>query len=464
MTLAILTFGVAYLLLVDGHYRRAAVVFTAVVFMLLVGVLTLTEAWAAVNWYVIGTFIGMLVLSDLFLASRMPIALAGWIARRTRSVAGAALGLAVLASALSLVLENVSVVLILAPIALALAKAFDTRAAPFLIGVALSSNLQAAALLIGDPPAMILGTYAGLSFNDFFWYHGHPGIFFAVECGAIASLWMLWRLFRKQSRPAPNVPYEAPRSIVPTLLLFGMVATLIVVSLTGRSSPMVTTWVILASAAIGWFWHIARRTDDSRDGGGVLQHLFFHRLPVLEEDGVERPLSRISRQFLSARERFGGEHRLLRALDWETVIFLACVFVLVEALAKTGVLVVLAGWFASVSGGSALQAYIILVIFAVTVSAFIDNVPFIVAMLPVASEVAVGLGIDPFPLYAGLLIGASVGGNITPIGASANIVAFRWINERTEEKLSFWGFVRYGLPFTITAVIVASTAGWILWN
>ncbi|MDO8598557.1 MAG: SLC13 family permease, partial [bacterium] len=197
MILAVITFIATYALLIDGYYRRTLVVLFAAFFLLLTGVLTPLTALRAIDWNVMAIFIGMLILADLFLHSRMPAVLAAKLAARTKTVGMAVLGMCVLASILSMFLENVAVVLVLAPIALALAKQLETRAAPFLIGIALSSNLQGTATLVGDPPSMILGAFANLTFNDFFWYHGRPGIFFAVQVGAIASFAMLWWLFRK---------------------------------------------------------------------------------------------------------------------------------------------------------------------------------------------------------------------------------------------------------------------------
>ncbi|MDO8598885.1 MAG: SLC13 family permease, partial [bacterium] len=140
MILAITTFIATYALLIDGYYRRTLVVLFAAFFLLLTGVLTPIAALRAIDWNVMAIFIGMLILADLFLHSRMPAVLAAKLAARTKTVGMAVLGMCVLASILSMFLENVAVVLVLAPIALALAKQLETRAAPFLIGIALSAN------------------------------------------------------------------------------------------------------------------------------------------------------------------------------------------------------------------------------------------------------------------------------------------------------------------------------------
>lgn len=434
MALAITTFIATYVLLIDGYYRRTAVVLFAAAFLLLVGVLTPLQALNAIDWNVMGIFFGMLVIADLFLASRMPAVLAAKLASRTKTVGAAVLGMCVLASALSAFLENVAVVLILAPIALALAQQLKTRATPFLIGIALSSNLQGTATLVGDPPSMILGTFANLTFNDFFWYQGRPGIFFAVQAGAVFSFAMLWVLFRKFRATIGEIPTERPRSHVPSALLVGVIVALAVISFTVHDFPYASGLTVLLFALVGWLWHLV--TAQPHEGVGAR----------------------------TLRERLRPGHELLRQLDWETTLFLVGIFVVVGSLSATGAIAAFTEWFQSIVGGSVGRAYVLIVIVSVALSAFIDNVPFVLAMLPVAQGVAAHLGIAPFPLYAGLLIGASVGGNITPIGASANIVAYRWIEERAKEPITFLGYVRYGLPFTLVAVAAAATFGWFVWG
>lgn len=447
MPLAIATFLATYALLVDGYYRRTVVVCIAAGFLLLTGVLTPAAALAAIDWNVMAIFFGMLLLADLFLHSRMPAVLAAALATRTKTVGTAILGMCVLASVLSMFLENVAVVLVLAPIALALAKQLHARAAPFLIGIALSSNLQGTATLVGDPPSMLLGTFAGLTFNDFFWYQGRPGIFFAVQVGAIASFAMLWAIFRKFRAPIADVPHDHARSLVPSALLVGVIVALAVVSFTAHGFPYASGLTVLAFAFVGWVWYKATiRT-------GLATH----------SRGGEPTLTRLAERFRDFRERFAPPHRLIRRADWETTLFLLGIFILVGALTATGAIAAFTIWFQGVVGDSPLRAYVLIVVVSVALSAFIDNVPYVLAMLPVAAGVAAGIGIPPFPLYAALLIAASVGGNITPIGASANIIAYRWIEEKAKEPITFLGYVQYGLPFTIVAVGAAVVFGWFAW-
>lgn len=141
---------------------------------------------------------------------------------------------------------------------------------------------------------------------------------------------------------------------------------------------------------------------------------------------------------------------LIRRYDWETTFFLAGIFVLVGALSEVGLINDLARKIGSITGPDPFLNYTLIVWFSVVVSAFIDNVPYITAMLPVMDILGNSLNISPYLLAYGLLIGSCLGGNITSIGASANIVSVG-ILRREGHPVSFWGFAKIGLPFTIAA-------------
>jgi Na+/H+ antiporter NhaD/arsenite permease-like protein len=150
-------------------------------------------------------------------------------------------------------------------------------------------------------------------------------------------------------------------------------------------------------------------------------------------------------------------------MDWSTALFIIAVFMLVDSLTQTGAIGDLAGMIAGFTGTSMLTAFIVIVVLSVVLSAFVDNVPFIVAMLPVTQLVAEHVGGSPFVLYFGLLIGASVGGNITPIGATANIVGVGMLKHKGYNT-SFWDFVKIGLPFTIVATVFSAGFIWLMFG
>jgi Na+/H+ antiporter NhaD/arsenite permease-like protein len=159
----------------------------------------------------------------------------------------------------------------------------------------------------------------------------------------------------------------------------------------------------------------------------------------------------------------GGVRATLKALDWDTTFFLMGVFILVGAMTHTGWIDRTAEFLSSLIGSNVFFGYTLLVFVAVFVSAFVDNVPFLAAMLPVAMSMAARLGIQPSLFLFGLLIGASLGGNITPIGASANIVACGLL-KKEGYKVGFGQFAKMGLPFTLAAVIAAYLFVWFVWG
>ena len=256
------------------------------------------------------------------------------------------------------------------------------------------------------------------------------------------------------------IPEERPRTYVPAALLVGVIVALAVISFTVHDFPYASGLTVLTFALIGWLWHLITEQPH-----GASKNFSPSIAVEGEREGeASMALSKIARRFRTLRERLRPGHELLRQLDWETTLFLVGIFVIVGSLSATGAIAAFTDWFSGIVGASPLRAYVLIVAASIALSAFIDNVPFVLAMLPVAQGVAASIGIQPFLLYAGLLIGASVGGNITPIGASANIVAYRWIEERAKEPITFLGYVRYGLPFTLIAVGAAAVFGWYVWS
>ena len=156
-----------------------------------------------------------------------------------------------------------------------------------------------------------------------------------------------------------------------------------------------------------------------------------------------------------------------RALDYDTLLLLFSLFILLEGVSKAGVIDAAARLFHSAAGDEPLRLYLLLVAASVGLSAFIDNIPYVAAMLPVVQGVAAlmngGAGIEPELFYFGLLTGATLGGNLTPIGASANIAAIG-ILRKNGERVRTSDFLRIGVPFTLAAVLVGAGSLWLFWG
>ena len=420
-TATLVIFVATYVAIVAAHKWKLPIVLGACALVLLwPGLMSVPAALRAVNWNVVMLYFGMLLVTETLVISGAPKVLAEKLIRHGASARFVIVLVCLLSGLISSVVENVAVVLIVAPIALAAAKRLKVSPVPILVGIAVSSNLQGAATMIGDPPSMLLAGALNMNFNDFFWYLGRPSVFFAVELGAVAATLVLWFIFRKHEGQAPPQEGHKLQSAVPVALLVLLIVGLACssVALPGWTSATgVIPVVIGAASALWWIRH--------------------HR----------------------ARRFF----RQLWQLDWGTGLFIIGIFVLVGSVIENGLVERFVEVLAGLSGQGVFVAFSLLVWGSVAGSAFIDNVPFVAAMLPVCAGLAQKLGVPPELFAFGMVIGASVGGNITPIGASANIVACG-IAKREGYHVSFREFAAIGLPFTIAGVAAAYLFLWWFWR
>jgi len=388
------------------------------------GVESARRVFLLINWDVMGIFAGVLFVAEFFILSRVPVVISDWLVDRSRSVSQAMLFICGLSSFVSIWVENVATVLIVAPLALQVSRRLKLSPVPFLIGIAITSNLQGTATLVGDPPSMILAGEMKLNFNDFFFFRGKPGIFFAVQIGAVFSFLVLWLFYRKYRQPPVEVEKERVQSWMPTILLAALIAALAVMPALERAGLTLSSGLICCIfGVVTLIWSLVRNPAEAWE--------------------------------------------VVRNYDYRTVAFLAGVFALVGALGleRVGLIEDFKDIISGLIGQNRVLGLTVIVGFSLLLSAFIDNVPYIMAMLPVVLRIAEESWGDPGnPLLAfGLLTGACLGGNITPIGASANVVAMGLLR-REGFLISFWEFIRMGLPFTLAATIPAAVFLWFVWS
>ncbi len=414
--LALAIFALTYVFIILFYNKKTAIVWISVFLILLLRVLNPGQAFDSIDWNVILLYFGMLFVSEVFLFSKMPDYLASIFASKAKSTAMAMVIICAFTGLLSIFLENVAVVLLVAPIALSIAKKCQINPVPLFIGMAVSSNLQGAATLIGDPPSMLLAGFAKMTFNDFFFINGKPGIFFAVELASLASLFILYFLFKKYKKPMPGITREKFISFIPTFFVIALIASLVIGSSLKNNISYLTGLLCVVFGVIAFIWY-----------------LFYTK-------------AKDTKKFIGR-------------LDWQTGIFLIGIFILVQSLSANGILNYVAKFILQIGGGNPFFIFMMIVWISVAISAFVDNIPYLVAMLPVVQVITQSLGASPYLFFFGLLIGASIGGNITPIGASANIVAMG-IMKKEGRKIKFWEFIKIGLPFTIVSTAVASMFLW----
>lgn len=417
--ISLILFVLVYILFVVFPGRRSVVAISAAGLLLITGVLSFSEAFRSVNWNVMGIFVGTLLVADVFMKSRVPAVIAEIIVDKAKNTTWAILLLCALTGFISAFVENVATVLIIAPIALTLARKINLNPMKMMIAIAISSNLQGTATLIGDPPSMLLAGFTKMNFADFFLYRGKPSIFFAVELGALVSFFVLMFLFRKERHKVKVIPVEKVHSWIPSVFLVLLIILLAASSFfdTGFTCAAGIICMIIGVISVVW-------------------------------------------EKISSR---GRAVELIKSLDWDTALFLVGIFILVGSLTLTGWIDNIAQSLSSIIGRNIFLGYTLLVLISVVVSAFVDNVPFLAAMLPVAIQIASKLNVNPSLFLFGILIGASLGGNITPIGASANIVACG-ILKKEGYIVGFKQFIKIGLPFTLVTVITASMFVWLIWS
>lgn len=422
---AAVLFVLTYVLMMTfGKYRPYIALVSGLVYVL-TGMLPVSELPGSLDFNVLLMIGGTMGIVQLFIDSRMPERLADQIMNRVPNVRWAAVCLSLFAGLISAFVDNVATVLMVAPVAVAVCRKLKTNPVPFIICIAVSSNLQGAATLVGDTTAIMLGSALHMSFADFFWYHGRPAIFFAVELGAVLSALIIFFLFRREKAPiSQSGPLTEVTDYVPTVLLVGTIALLICASFAPESwnLPAETNGILCcAMLAVGLMTSFARQK---------------------RPDAVTRPL---------------------KAIDFETLVLLVGLFLMIGGITHTGVVGALAALLAKLGGGSVFRMYTIVVWASVLISAFIDNIPYVATMIPVIAGLAAQMGCDPTPLYFGLLSGATLGGNITPIGASANIAAIG-ILRREGYEVPNSDFFRIGIPFTLSAMVPAYLYIWMVYG
>lgn len=420
-TLAIILFVAMYIGLIAFPKKRAYIALLVAAIYIVTGILPYTKVVSAVDWNVLLMIFGTLLLVDYFIESKMPNLIADHLLDLAPNVMWVTIYMSLFSGLISAFIDNVATLLMVAPVGLAICKKLKINPVPMIISIAVSSNLQGAATLVGDTTSIMLGAYAKMDFNDFFWMNGRPGIFFAVELGAILTVPIMMILFRKDKEPVSAEEKTVVKDYVPTIMMVAHVVLLMGASFI-QDKPEITNGVIcLVCSLIGMAWE------------------------YLKDHDVDRIKN------------------VVKNLDYDTVLLLTGLFMVIGGVTEVGLVDDLAGLIVKAGGNNIFLLFTIVVWGSVLISAFIDNIPYVATMLPVLQGVTASLGIAPYLLYFGLLCGATLGGNITPVGASCNIAGVGMLRKEGYE-VSFNDFARIGIPFTLAAVIGAYVFLWALWR
>ena len=421
--IAIILFILMYVVMVAKTEWRLYAIWGVAVLFVLFGILQRNPLYwlSVINWNVIMMIGGTMVIVYYFIESKMPNRLAEIILEKCPTVMWVIILMSLFAGAVSAFIDNVATVLMIAPVGLAICKKLKISPVSMLLAIAVSSNLQGAATLVGDTTSIMLGAYAKMNFMEFFFMHGKPGIFFAVELGALLTVPVMLFLFHDLNQPVEAEEKTKVEGIFPTIALCGVVVCLIIASFIPKT-PSTINGIICVVIAL-----LCMAVD--------------FRMKKMPEN--------IRKAILS--------------IDFETLCILTGLFLVIQGITDVGIIDMVANGIAKVGGKNIFLLYTIIVWGSVLFSAFVDNIPYVATMLPIITGISQLLGIEPYLLYFGLLSGATLGGNITPIGASANITAVGMLKQNGY-TVKFSDFMKIGLPFTFVAVMAGYLFIWFTWH
>lgn len=413
--LAIAIFVIAYALIATEKIHRVKAAVGGAVLMLLIGATDAEHAFFAeetgIDWNVIFLLLGMMLIVSVLQRTGVFEYVAIWAVKRAKGYPFRVMVILVVVTAVaSALLDNVTTVLLIAPVTLLICDRLGVPVAPFLIAEALASNIGGTATLVGDPPNIIIASRAGLSYNDFL-VHLAPIVVLLMVVFIGLCRWLFRSAFRYDPQRAATVMQLNERDSIRDVRL------------------LVVSGVVLLLVTAAFVLHTVLHLEPSVVaivGGLVL--LVASRLDA---------------------------HEVAKEVEWPTLVFFAGLFIMVGALVSTGVIGRVGDAAAAAAEGNLWGATLGLLWGSAALSAIVDNIPYVATMSPIVAQLVqadAGAAGGPHVLWWALALGADLGGNATAVGASANVVILG-LAERAGHRISFWGFTKYGL--VVTAITIA---------
>ncbi len=415
-----------YAVIISEQINRSVVTLVGAAVMVVLGVINQDEAIRGIDWNTIGLLAGMMILVSISRRSGMFQYMAIWSAKAAKAhPAGILFLLQVTTAVLSAFLDNVTTVLLIVPVTLAITKELEVPPYPFLVGEVIASNIGGTATLIGDPPNIMIGSQAGLAFDDFV-VHLTPVIVVVL----IAQTVMTHLLWGREMRATPAaearvlamVPEEA---ITDWLLLkqaLAVLAVVLVAFVFARPLRLEPATIAMLGAAVlmlldNWAHHTEKAS---------------HNI-----------------------------HQTFGDVEWITIFFFIGLFIIVHGVDVSGLLALLAGKLVAATGGDLATTGYVILWGSALLSAIIDNIPFVATMIPLIKNMAASYGgADKIePLWWSLSLGACLGGNGTLIGASANLTV-AGIAERNGIPFRFLTYTMYAFPMMLVSIVISHVYLW----
>ncbi len=411
--LSLVVFLAVYAAITTEIVNKTAAALLGAMLMVLFGVLDQKTAYAEVDWNVIFLLIGMMIIMGITKRTGVFQYIAIRVAKFARGEPIAILVLLSVVTALvSAFLDNVTTVLIIVPITILIAVELGVAPAPFVITLAMASNVGGTATLIGDPPNIMIGSAANLDFMDFL-VNLSPAILIMllIFCGMVA-LFFKKQLVVTNERKARIMNFDESKAIEDPALLIKSVT-------------------VLGLVVVAFLFHGAVNLEPSTialTGAVILIVISGHK--EVEE--------------------------LFAELEWTTIFFFLGLFMVVGALVEVGVMSSVSTWLIGITNGHLRLTQFVILWVSGILSAVVDNIPFVATMIPLIQDMGAQLGADAIkPLWWALSLGACLGGNGTLIGASANVVS-AGLSAKSGHPISFWDFTKYGAIFTLMTLVVSS--------
>ena len=433
LTIATIIFIVTYAVIISERLERAVVALTGAALMIAFGVLDQETALNSIDANTLALLIGMMIIINVLKRTGI-FRYAGW---RTAIALGGdpwkmMVGFALFTAVASALLDNVTTILLMLPVTIAICDDLELDPRPFMITQVIASNIGGTATLIGDPPNILIGSATGLDF-----------VSFLVNLGPVVVVLLalmfggFWLLYRHEGRLG-TVGAEARRTLAEANARVHL----------GDIGLLRRSLVVLGLTIVGFILH------------GVLHY----------EAGTIAMFGAVLLLLLSRVEL----HPVLAEVEWPTIFFFIGLFILVGGIEEIGLLDRIANRAVSITDGNVLLTAIVLLWFAGVASAIVDNIPAVATLIPLTYAIArlmfpelahldnveFAAHPDVVPLWWSLALGACLGGNGTLVGASANVVAVG-IAERRKQAIGFWGFTRVGAPFAVMSLVVSSVYVWL---
>jgi Na+/H+ antiporter NhaD/arsenite permease-like protein len=419
--ISVAVFLIAYTLIATERVHRVAAALGGAVAMLLIGATDADHAFfseeAGIDWNVLFLLLGMMLVVAVMKRTGAFEYLAIWAAKRAGGRPFRVMAILVLVTAVaSAFLDNVTTVLLVAPVTFLVCERLGTSAAPFLIAEALASNIGGTATLVGDPPNIIIASRGGLSYNDFL-IHLTPIVALLTGAFLLLCRFLFRTAFRYDPQRAAQIALLNERDAIRDGRLLAV--SLGVLALI-TAAFVLQTVLGLDPSVVAIIGGLALLAVSRLDAGDVVNDV-----------------------------------------EWPTLVFFAGLFVMVGALVATGVMAEISTAATEATDGRLFFASMVLLWGSAALSAIVDNIPYVAAVSPVVAEMVRADGTNQSQvLWWALALGADLGGNATAVGASANVVVLG-LAERAGQPITFWQFTKYGLVTTLVTVLLCVPYLWL---